>query len=320
MMDRISKLFPYLLLGFLIGIFLWAAFFPKTSIDQTINKTIEAQKTRSDLAFKKILLQEIVKGKKYWEIHAITAWMNNDLGAALLSSIEGVFLKDNKPSLRFTAPEANWDLKNQVINLKDPRGFNPKDDKLVMLESETLQWRMADKKIASEGKVLVRQNQFVLKANNLEGDLGLKLLKLFNSPTALIYSHNRLVASLEAKVFEFDSEKGIFKALGGVVAHYTDSALRGPLTITSDQATYNPNFETLTFLNQVKITSIDINSKADAVALTVPEQLAAFNGNVELKYQGNQVIGNGVLVYFKTKKMKLLGKTNFKISEEQLVL
>jgi len=321
MLDKAGKYFPYLLIGLLLGLFFWAIFWPKTTIEQTVNKTIEEQRARSDLAFKNIALQEIVKGKKYWEITAKTAWMNKDLGTALLGSIEGDFLQNGRSVLHFIAPSANWNLTEQIIDLTSPRGFSPKKKDKPWLITDSLEWKVSNNTIVSQGKVEINQDQFTLKGNNLEADLSLKKVRIHDKPTALIFPGGSRLSTIEADLFEYDSNLGSFNAIGSVKAHYVDPALSGKsIIIYSDNANYDPNHKFLQFNNSVSIYSSDFTASAESATFTSSNEMLRLERNASVSYKNNMVAGAAIVVNLKNRKMALLGKTKIKIVEENLVL
>ncbi len=319
--DKFSRAFPYAFIAFLVVFFLWATLWPKTSLETTINQTIEEQRNRSDIAFKRITLQEIVRGKKFWEMKAELASMNKDLGNANLTSIEGDFLQDEKPILHFWAPKANWDMKEQVIELINPEGFDPRHPQVSWLKSETLVWKLKENLIRSSGKVTVTQDKFTLQSNDLQADLKLKKVRLLNSPVAKINPNRSSMASMEAKEFVYDSATGTFLAQDNVITrYYNDELPAKAITITSDQADFSPREQILHFTGNVLITGRNLYSRADSAALMAQTQLCSLTGNAQLSYQGSQVKGEALTVDLKNNKLTLKGKTKIKIRDDNSVL
>ena len=110
---------------FIVGIFSWALFSPKQDISEKIHKTMKAQEKIADLAFKDVTFEEVVDGKKYWQLKAQKALVNKSTNLATLKDSAGTFFKNGKPALLFSSPAALWDMKKKEILLDQPIGYDP---------------------------------------------------------------------------------------------------------------------------------------------------------------------------------------------------
>ncbi len=124
-MDRRKYILTAIFVIVLIGFFVWALL-PKDNFSDKISETLKKDKQKADVVFKDATFSEVYDGVKYWELIAKTAVINQSLGMANLSVVDGLFFDKGHPTIKFLAPSAIWQINKNDILLNDPIGYDVK--------------------------------------------------------------------------------------------------------------------------------------------------------------------------------------------------
>ncbi|MFH0886740.1 MAG: LPS export ABC transporter periplasmic protein LptC [bacterium] len=138
----------------LIAVSIWVIFTPKEEFRNFLRRQIAEQQKEPDLEFKRVILSEISRGIRYWEIEAATSKINNDSGTADMDTITGKFYQDNEPVFRIKAPRALWKMKDKEIMIDKVEGSNTDAQGVrenYSFKADTMKWNMTNKKIELSG-------------------------------------------------------------------------------------------------------------------------------------------------------------------------
>ena len=235
-MELIKKLLFFVFVIFILFLFIWALFLPKTEISQTIAKAIKSQSKRSDLSFKGVVVSEISNGTKYWEIRAKTSDLNNDNNTVILKDTNGSFFEKNKAELNFISPEIVWKMDKKEIKMKQPFGFDSKSKNKVKkllnnsrqnifnlpdkdgagyyFKARDLTWKQKENKISCKGNIWFRRNKIIGYAQTLKSDIKFAHVLLGGDPKIVITKPQ--VTTIEAMYFEFNGPKDTIMAHGDI--------------------------------------------------------------------------------------------------------
>ncbi len=323
---------------FIIGIFTWALFSPKQDISEKIHKTIKAQEKIADLAFKDVTFEEVVNGKKYWQLQAKKALVNKSTNLATLKDSEGTFFKNGKPTLLFSSPASLWDMKKKEILLDQPIGYDPslKNDitKLSQrpnnqsifnlpqlygkssgfwFKANNLSWKVDDQKLLCIGNIRLNKGEVTGYCGKLEGDVGFEKVLLEEKPTVVIQQKNNTPTTLEAKIFEIRSKENLILAYGSPQIIWKEAV------ILAQFIKYNQKERVLNLNGRAKITYKDIVAWGNSANYYIDDDIIEIIGNAQAKQGENRLKGKKIRVDLKDQKISVVGKGKIVISEEGIL-
>ncbi len=317
-MSLIKRLGILIFLGFLCGLFLWALYGPKNSLELTVSRTLEEQKNKADVFFSEVIFSESEGENKFWELKAQKASLNKSTGKAFLTEIEGLFFSQGKPTLKFIAPQAKWDMKKKDILLINPIGFDPRSKikKSYWFKCQELNWNTEQQKINGQKDIIFSQNNATIYAQNLMGDLDFKTVSLFDYPLAIIKLKSKGTISLEAKTFLMDKNEIQAREEVKVAIHDKNT----PKTkITAQTADYKINNNEILFKGQVQIFYPDAFASAHTAAYFPNTQKINLKGSAVASYGKNKLNGENIIILLKERKIKLQGRTKVNIRDKELI-
>ena len=287
--------------------FIWALFFPKTAIEEKINKALQEQKKKTDLFLKRITLAEIVDGVKYWEIRALTSEINQDTGIAVLRGVSGTFFKGDLKTIGFDAPKVFWNMSKKEIKIESPTGY----DRKFKFETDALSWSLATKKILTEGNVVFTGQKITIKAKGLEADLALQKMMLKGKPQVHI-EHGRGRIKILCENIEIDSVNN------NIMAEEDVLATQGEMEIKADKLGYNGDKNIVFGNGNIKFKYKDISAHADEMIYYLNDSCVLLKGSVVAKKQGSQIVGRQLKIDLNNNRMTIEGGTNIVIDEDEI--
>ncbi|NQU17030.1 MAG: LPS export ABC transporter periplasmic protein LptC [Candidatus Saganbacteria bacterium] len=331
-MELLKKISFYLFVAFVLFLFVWALFIPKTEISQKIAEAVKSQTERADLAFKGVTVQEIVDGIKYWEIKAKTSNLNEDKNYAILKETNGTFFEKDEPGLKFISPEILWQIEKKEIEMKQPFGFDARSEKKVKtllkdrrknifalplkngqgyyFKAEKLKWKLKDKKISCQGNIWIRRDQVIGFADSLTSDVKLSRVLLGGNPYLIISSPQKV--RIEADYFEVDSQKDTIHAKGDVIIKTNNS------TITAPELNYNQSSGIVTLKDNVLILYKGSRASGKTASYNTKRQLVILKEQAKLEQEGSSVTGEIITYSLKTNKFDISGRSRAVIPEKTL--
>ena len=109
---------------FILFLFIWALYLPKSDVNRTIADIFTGQKNKIDLIYKGVVFEEIDNGVKYWELKAASSSLDNRSKIVVFENTKGTFFKNSSPTLYFVSPNASWFIDSKKIILIKPLGFD----------------------------------------------------------------------------------------------------------------------------------------------------------------------------------------------------
>lgn len=336
-MEFIKKLIFFSFSLFILILFVWALYIPKQDIKDTISQTLEEQKGRLDLFYKGVTFQETSNGVKYWEIKAKTSSVNNDLGIATLESTEGTFFSRGKPTLKFIAPKAVWQINKKEIFLYKPTGFDANADKKhiasiytnhkapsyfelparyagngrgFFFKAENLSWSIKDKKIVCDNGIWLKKGEISGLAKILQADVGLEKVMISGDPK--VYLTNDVIALLEAKKFEIDNPTNRLTAKDNV------KLTANNIVVKTKIATYEQETNLVKLSGGVSALYKNYKSWSKIASYDIKKQLMTLSDKAVLKRGSSILSGNSVIINIKSKTFSVKGKSKIVVPEKEL--
>ena len=330
----------------LIGFFAWAIFVPKGDIGEKITETLKSQKKKADLFFRGVTFSEIVNGRKYWEIKAVSSDLNKTTQISNMKTVDATFFKKGKKSLKIIAPAATWNMKDKEIYLANPLGYDPKYERVFKkkikgidlekddisefilpnsyditkeigfwFKAKNLTWKLATKRIICKKGIKLTKGDTVILSEHLEGDVGFERVILTGKPEATIEREEKI--KLTATKFEVDSKSDIVYALGNVKL-VLESTAEGTATINSNAASYNQKEKVIEFTGNIEIFIGDIRATSDLATYFMPQKKITLTGNPRASRAGDELRGEKIHIYIEENRIEVEGKTKIFISKSEL--
>jgi len=303
----LKKIFASLIFLFIVWIFFWAVFIPKESLNQRVSREMEHQKRKIDLFMKGVTFSEIIDGRKYWEIKAVTSQINKDSGIALLSDINGYFFRNGKPSIKFIAPSVEWDMKKKEIVINSPKG----QDNNYKFAVPDLRWSMDRKKVWTDGDVTLSSAGGSINGRGLLGDIELSKMTIMGSPKAAFASKGRKI-DITADAFEIYGAAGDLSAIGNA------KAMMGELLVSAESIRFFKAKEDVLAAGGVDVSFKDIKARADFARFNLKGNVVMLSGNAKASRYGSQMAGGKLKIDMRNNKILLEGKTEVFVEEEDL--
>ena len=302
-----KRFFALLVFVFVLWIFYWAAFVPKESLSGRINRELKKQSSKLDLFMKGVVFSEIVDGKKYWEIKAVTSQINKDTGKALLNDIRGVFFTDGKPYINFTAPLVTWEMRQQQIKIDSPKG----SDGSYEFTMPDLTWSLSRDRFWTDGPVMLKNRHGFIKGRGLEGIPGKSGMTIKGQPTAVFSKGNKKLI-LGADSFGIDGTKGNIFAAGNC------NASVDALSVISRNMEYYTIKSEVSAQGDVKLEYRDITASADEALLSLAGNTVILSGNARASRQGSKMSAGRLKIDMKNNRIIMEERTEVFVEEEDL--
>lgn len=333
---KLKALIPILATVFFVWVFYWALFVPKEDVSSRIYNSLKEQEKKADLIFKKVTVEEVVNGVKYWELEADTGMLNKNAGIAALQNVEGTFFNKGKPVLRFSSPAALWEKDKKEIYLDNPVGYDlaaagkinqllssiktgklsffsfPKEYKQGLgywFKAKNLRWRLADQKLLCQGGIMLNKGDASAYAETLSGDVEFKKMTLSGSPKIVIAPAGSVPLTLEAESFSVTGAQDIFTANGNPRISWQDAR------VTAKAVQYYQQKKKLKLKDEVRIAYRDINAWGDTADYFTDEQNIILFGNSRAEQGTNKLTSDRVMVSLKDQKISLVGKSKLVINK-----
>lgn len=300
-----KNFFFWLFAAFFIGIFIWAAFVPKTDIDKKISVEIENQKKKADMFMKGVIFSEISEGIKFWEIKSITSVINNNTNQALLKQVQGEFFSKGKPVLNFISPKVLWDMKNKNIIIENPLGFDNK----FKFKTDVLNWAMNTQLLSTESEVVFEGDDMLINGKGLRADVNLDKMMIKGRPKAKI-KRNRELIEVEADVFNMNGETDTISAVGSAIAKKPD------LIMEAREIDFGRMKKYIAAMGSVTVNFKDIYATANAAKYDINAETISLSGSAKANKSGSTLSGNRLLLDMKNNKIALEGRVKTFIEDE----
>ena len=298
-----------LLAAVLVLVFAWALLSPEENLSLKVSKKIQEQKQKSDLFMKGATFSEAVGGTKFWEIKAITSFVNKSTQKAELNEIDGTFFKQGKPSLKIIAPKVFWDMKNQSIEIFSPIGYEENS----RFETRSIIWSLDDKKITAKDKIVFERDNVTILAGSMKADTELEKMLLQNSPFAVIKNKGQSDIEVRAAVFEVNAKTGHISA--SVAAQLKQDGL----LIDSSEIAYEAKQDLLFAKGNAVIVYKDIRARCDSARYNIKREVVSLFDNVFLKRGQNELNGDRVDIDLKDETISIKGRGSRAVIEEDLI-
>jgi lipopolysaccharide transport protein LptA len=339
-MDRRKQILTALSVLIVIGFFIWALL-PKDNFSDKIMEKLKKDKQKADVMFKDAVLSEVYDGVKYWELIAKTAIINQSLGVANLSIVDGLFFDKGRPTIKFLAPTAVWRINENGIILNDPIGYDIKFEKLVKAELEkvkdlsrlrsvfhlprqtgenkeafwfsakNLDWRLSTKKLICTGAITLTKGDMIIDSEKLNADVGLENVILTGHPSGKIFTDSRKI-NITADSFMVDSHQDIITADQNVII------TRNGSKITGNKAVYDQKQGNIQMSGDVFLTDGIINAYSKNASYDTKNGKIVLTDGAKAKRDENEVYGDKITVLLGQNKIVIEGRTKARIKEKEI--
>ena len=336
-MNFLKGLIFFVFVIFILFLFIWALYLPKSDITANLGKTLEEQRARLDLYFQGVTFQESEGGRKYWEIKAKTSSLNKTTGIATLTETRGTFFRSGKPVLKFISPYVTWDMVKKEIFLKEPIGYDLKAERKVraliketknvssfilparalkkgegyFFRAKNLNWELKTEKIICSNGIYLKKGEISGFADKLEADVALEKVNISGNPCTMNIT-NQSLATLEARNFTVDSLKDELSASGGI------KLLANSLKLLSRDLIYKQKDDTIYFKSDVQVVYHDAQAFSDVASYNIKTREITLGNNARLLRRGSQLTGDKVIISLNDGTFKVVGKTKIVIPEEEI--
>ncbi|MFC1767148.1 LptA/OstA family protein [Candidatus Margulisiibacteriota bacterium] len=323
---------------------MWAIFSPKNNVQDIISRKLANEGGKSDIAFKTVTFSEVADGIKYWELNAISSTINKTTNTAYLTSVDGLFFKDGKPTLKFFAPRAVWKLNKQEIRLIEPFGYDIKSEKEFQKElkrigsikklisffslpsekplskskgywfkAKSLDWKLSTKKLYCEGDIVLTKGDITIRSNKLEADAGLERVLLTDKPSAVVISEkDRSKLNAKAESFLVDSNTDNIYAYNDVTIKSRSATLR------SLNAVYDQKDKKISMLKGVHLDTRNIQAWSDHATYSLSDHIAELSGGARAVRDKSELQGEKIIVLTEEGRLFIIGRSKAKISESEI--
>ncbi len=302
----LKRIFAFLILFLVAWMFYWALFIPKESLSGRITRELERQSAKLDLFMRGVVFSEIVDGKKYWEIKALTSQINKDTGQALLSDVNGTFFSSDVPSLSFTAPSVVWDMKGKEIKIDRPKG----SDGNYRFTVPDLSWSLGRDSFWTDGAVILEGNNGSVRGKGLYGSPGKSGMTVKGSPVA-VFSKGRTRLDLRADSFSFN-------ASGDITADGSCEASMDDLSVTADRMKYSKSRMEISALGKVAVRYHDIKASSDRAVFSVGGSTVMLSGRASALRQGSSMKAGRLKIDMKNNRIVMEERTEVFVEEGDL--
>jgi lipopolysaccharide export system protein LptA len=337
-----KNLIPIIAASIIVGFFIWATL-PKEDVQTKIKQTLEEEKHVADVVFESATLSEIYDGVKYWELIADRSSINKTLGIARLFTVDGLFYNNNKPTLKFIAPSATWNMKKNEIVLQDPLGYDIRSEKIIKdnlarfkgtiestsvfhlserhspdspfdgywFKAKNLDWKLSTKKLICQGNISLTKGEIVISAGKLEGDVGLEKVILTDNPSAKILSVNGDIIVTASK-FMVDS------MTDNMTAYSPIKIIKGKSEISAFSAVYDQRNNAITLEGDVNITEGDIKAFSSKADYNINKQTVSLTDKAKAIRAGNEIYGDKMTIILGSNKIIVEGRTKAKVNQVEI--
>ena len=339
-MDKLKSLIILFICLILVGFFMWAML-PRDDYTKKVSEKLKSEKKKADVIFKDATLAEVYEGIKYWELVAKSSVINNSIGKADLTIVDGLFFEKGKPTIKFLAPTAVWHIKKNDILLNDPIGFDIKYENIVRSElakvnditrlrsvfhlpgkvgnkyegywfaAKNLNWRLSTKKLICTGSITLTKGDILINSEKLMADVGLENVVLTGHPSGEIYSDSRKV-DISADRFLVDSYKDIITADQNVVI------TRNGSRITATKAVYDQKAGIIVLSGDVFLTDGTIKAYSKNASYDINSNRISLLDKAKANRDGNEVYGEKMTILLGQNKIMIEGRAKAKIKESEL--
>ncbi|MFA5105024.1 MAG: LPS export ABC transporter periplasmic protein LptC [Candidatus Margulisiibacteriota bacterium] len=299
-----KKVFASFVLILVLWLFYWALFVPKESLTGRISRELERQSSKLDLFMKGVVFSEIIEGKKYWEIKALTSQINKDTGKSLMNDVQGIFFSNGKPSIRFAAPSVVWDMKERQIKIDSPKGF----DGSYNFSIPDLTWALNRDIFWTDGPVVFESGQGTIKGRGLSGSPGKSGMTIKGNPVAS-FTRGKSSLILRAQSFGLDGTRGDITAAGGCTASMD------ALFITAEEMKYFRSKTEIVARGKVKITFRDIRASSDSALFRLGGNIVILSGNAAASRQGSRMSAGSLKIDMKNNRIVMKERTEVFIDD-----
>lgn len=339
-MDKLKNLTFALIALAMVGFFVWALL-PKDDFSDKISAKLNQEKQKADVIFKEATLAEIYDGVKYWELVAQSSVINKSVGKADLSVVDGLFFDKGRPTIKFLAPSAVWQMNKNEIYLSNPIGYDIRFEKIIKSQlakvkdiarlhsvfhlperigekyegywfsAKNLNWSLSTKKLFCSGAISLTKGDMVINAEKLEADVGLKNVILTGHPSADIFADSKKI-NIVADSFFVDSYKDVITADQNVLIKRNGSR------ITAAKADYDQQKAVVRLYGDVFLTDGQIKAFSKTASYDTRNNRITLTEKAKATRGGNEVYGDSILVLLGQNKIIIKGRTKAKIKATEI--
>ena len=339
-MDRHKQILAALFSLVVIGFFIWALL-PKDNYSDKISETLKTDKQKADVIFKDAALSEVYDGIKYWELIAKTAVINQSIGIANLSIVDGLFFDKGRPTIKFLAPSAIWQIKKNEILLNDPIGYDIKFEKFIKdtlakskdlsnlrsvfhlpekagekfegfwFSAKNLNWKLSTKKLICSGAISLTKGDVIIDAEKLDADVGLEKVLLTGHPSGKIFTDSRKI-NITADNFMVDSSQD------KITANQKVLITRKGSNITSSKAVYDQKQGIFYLYGGVSLSDGKINAYSNNASYDTKNNKIIMTDGAKAKRDSNEISGDKISILIGQNKILIEGRSRAKIKEAEI--
>jgi lipopolysaccharide transport protein LptA len=339
-MDRRKQILTALFVLIVFGFFVWALL-PKDNLSDKISETLKTDKQKADVIFKDATLSEVYDGIKYWELIAKNAVINQSIGVADLSVVDGLFFDKGRPTIKFLAPSAIWQMQKNEILLNDPIGYDVKFEKFIKealsktkdlsklrsvfhlpekagekfegfwFSAKNLNWKLSTKKLICTGAISLTKGDAVIDSEKLDADVGLQKVLLTGHPSGNIFNDSRKI-KITADRFMVDSYQDEITADQNVVI------IRNGSKIAATKAVYDQKQGIFNLYGDVFLTDGQITAYSKNATYDTKSNKIVLTEGAKAKRASNEVYGDKISILLGQNKILIEGRTKAKIKEKEI--
>jgi lipopolysaccharide transport protein LptA len=339
-MDRRRQIITALSALVVIGFFVWALL-PKDNFSEKVSEKLKMDKQKADVVFKDATLSEVYDGIKYWELIAKTAVINQSLGVANLSAVDGLFFDRGRPTIKFLAPSAVWQINKNEILLNDPIGYDVKFEKFIKdalakakdlsnlrsvfhlpekvgkkyegfwFSAKNLNWKLSTKKLICSGAISLTKGDVIIDSEKLDADVGLEKVLLTGHPSGNLFTDSRKI-NITADKFMVDSYQDMITADQNVIIKRNGSK------IAATKAVYDQKQGLFKLYGGVSLTDGKITAYSKTASYDTKSNKIILTEGAKAKRDENEVFGDKMSILLGQNRVIIEGRTKARIKETEI--
>jgi len=339
-MDKFKSTITAFIILLMIGFFVWALL-PKDNFSDKISDKLNKEKEKADVIFKDATLAEVYDGIKYWELVAKNAVINRSIGKADLLIVDGLFFNKGKPTIKFLAPSAVWQINKNEIFLSNPIGYDIKYEKTIKDElakvkdiaklrsvfhlptrigekyegywfsAKNLNWKLSTKRLICSGAISLTKGNVVINSDKLEADVGLEKVLLTGKPSGDLFTDSKKI-NFVADTFFVDSSQDVIIADQNVVI------TRNGTKITATKAVDDQKLSTIELFGDVFLTDGKVKAYAKNASYDMNNNRITLMEKAKAIRDGNAVFGDKITVLLGQNKVIIQGRSKATIKGNEL--
>ncbi len=330
-----------LICAIFIGFFIWAML-PRDDFSKKVSDTLQNEQKKADVIFKDATLAEVYDGVKYWELVAVRAVVNKSTGRADMVDVNGLSFDNGKPTIKFLAPSALWNINKNEIYMKDPIGYDASFEEQLKerilkgkkssdrisyfhlaqkgkgeafggfwFQAKNLNWKLTTKKLLCHGAISLTKGNVVISSEDLESDVGMQKVRLTGHPSAE-------VAADPSPIIMNADEMLVDSSANTVTARNKVHITRNGSDIVADASTYSQSSNKVTMTGNVRINDGEIHAWSRSASYDIAGKLVTLTEDARAERNGNKIYGDRMTLYLGLNKIVVEGRSKATVKEVEV--